>query len=515
MVYLRLSLLAALALALVTMVTGIPVLQWARLNTAGVLVPCVVLLILTTVPRPDVRAATAGGALGLAAFALITIPILMFGYFLGRGFGETRSHAVELALTAAVPIFVWMAISAFLTAKQSGQGALAMPTAVLTPIGLLLALAALGRVDERRTTVAERQNYAGDLAALARVEQIRLCLFQFSARHGEGRFPISLHALDEPGCAGDDGWTAGGYRFQYTPGPGSDFARAFLLRADALRDASHTTNVIGDETGLLSPYLGAVLPRFDHVATLGRIYYCALAYRQADPDHAYPRTIDDMRRVSARDRYTCEHLGTEIAARADYRFQYEPRTDGSAFTVEARPVAYGTATIRSYDLDDADSVIHATPYDRPATREDPVIPHCEQGYVARCFTADAHRPGMAETVYLRHPIDTHGGLATQATLTLRVPSAIDVDSAGRLAHTVTVGYRIDGPLASVRQVRLDLVAADGGVAYSVPLVSAAAGEGTVPPGTPVRGLVMTVTAIFTDGSEVSARAPGAPPPARP
>jgi hypothetical protein len=309
-------------------------------------------------------------------------------------------------------VFAQRMLAAAATEAMAGP-----PNVMSQRIGLLMAgayLAAVLPLGARHRNASQTAALENALAIASRMRQdpvtarralmaIQKCL-EIHAGSDTAGYPRSLAPLGSrgDGCLSDtvatgkpNGWTV-----VYAPGT-QDGARAIhsyrVLIAPPPDFPGGTDAVAGDESGAIysgriAANASAPVPALltDSPAQRMRALATCLPQLRAEfKADGFPEVIGPKAPYPAwgclasyggpgwRKSRLREHFG-DVSA---YDILYLPGAKDSAglitgFTIEARPVSYGTTGLRSFLLDE-DGVIHSTPRDRRATPSDPAIRDCE------------------------------------------------------------------------------------------------------------------------------------------
>jgi len=245
------------------------------------------------------------------------------------------------------------------------------------------------REEGMRFSEAKRREFAHIQES---VRTTGLCIIQYSAVHPDRGYPAHIEDLSGSGCQFD--WPpqdALEYRFSYQPSvDASGRVRSFLLQAitDPEPVYSPLDFAIGPSGQLLSqvphvynpnrwsPPYTPTLPTLDNIL---RFHFCLEQYADAHPDTGYPEHLDDINwcfNGSASGPY----LLHDSVTRDNYALTYVPELSAKSgrvrnYTLQSRCLDYGKACVRSFYADAGGAT--ATPFDRPATINDPPTPECD------------------------------------------------------------------------------------------------------------------------------------------
>jgi hypothetical protein len=271
-------------------------------------------------------------------------------------------------------------------------------------VALLLPLSAFAMLQQNtasrpRVTPEQAKHYEEARRQVRRASQhlrvVARCAFEYFDQHpGEG-FPTELARIGPEGthCVPADllAPSDSGYEFKYQAGRPSGgkiahFTYSAVLSADGIRDASSPSPMTIDENGIFSS-IGFLFNRA--LILLLDVQNCLERYRLEDAANHYPVNVAEVLAMKAPYGQDCvrffgrDDKFTDWPAGHAVLYEYYELTysaTGDKYTIRARPQQWGEEFFRSYLVDESGTV-HATPFNRPASLEDPEIKNCETGAV--------------------------------------------------------------------------------------------------------------------------------------
>jgi hypothetical protein len=225
---------------------------------------------------------------------------------------------------------------------------------------------------------------------------VALCSFEYFDQHPDKGFPTELAQIGPEGsrCAPADllAQSDSGYEFSYDAGHPREgkvghFTYTAVLSSDGIPDPSSPGPMTIDENGIFSSigfhYNGALVLLLD-------VQSCLERYRLQDAANHYPENVTEVLAMKGDYRRKCVHdfliddmladwpAGHAVLYRG-YELTYS--STGDKYNISARPSDWGKEYFRSYLMDES-GIVHATPFNRPASLGDPEIKMCETGGIA-------------------------------------------------------------------------------------------------------------------------------------
>jgi hypothetical protein len=270
----------------------------------------------------------------LTAYAGVLMPVTLLMGLSIAVFSYEKSPAVIYFLQLVMVTSVFL--TGFMMLRESPSGRRSgIATGVV--LGLMYLPVVVGIFALRAQAVGRPED----------VYRSAACVLRYYASHGSW-VPALRQAAELPGC---DGIEEG---IEFKPS-----ASGFSMRTT--REPVYYT----DDSGILR-IDGPSGPIVKNCAQIVRIIVFGLEeYRRKE--HEYPASLETV--PSLRSYLQQQNLSVWC------QISYE-RKSAAAFVINARPTTYGVTGLRSFYADQTGS-IHATPFDRRATLNDPTIPEQE------------------------------------------------------------------------------------------------------------------------------------------